>query len=154
MSHMTVSDLPDQLVAVIRRTVPMAELGTFYDDALGAVAGAVQRAGGTLGGPAFGWYHGMPTETVDVAGGFPVTGLAEGPLDGDVVVLQRPGGLSAVAVHVGPMDTLAATYRELEAWLRDRQLDRAEQSWEEFLTDPASQPDPATWETRIVWPLQ
>src|SRR5665647_1449967 len=90
MPEMHVADMPAQLVAVVRRTVPMAELPGFYSDALGAVAGAVERAGGSLEGSAFGWYHGKPGDSVDVAGGFPVSGVAAGELDGGVVVLERP----------------------------------------------------------------
>lgn len=154
MSQMSVSDEPAQVVAVIRKQVAMGELGGFFPEAFAAVAGAVQRAGGSVAGPPFGWYHGMPTEEVDVAAGFPVTDVPEGALDGEVAVLERPGGLAAVALHIGSMDDLGATYRELEAWLRDRQLDRGEQAWEEYLSDPTAQPDPTTWQTRIVWPLQ
>src|SRR5665647_24844 len=75
MPEMHIADMPAQLVAVVRRTVPMAELPGFYSDALGAVAGAVERAGGSLEGSAFGWYHGKPGDSVDVAGGFPVSGV-------------------------------------------------------------------------------
>lgn len=154
MSQMRVSDEPAQMVAVIRKDMAMGELGAFFPEAFGAVAAAVERAGGSVVGPPFGWYHGMPTERVDVAVGFPVADLPEGALEGEVVVLERPGGLAAAALHIGPMDDLGATYRELEAWLRDRQLDRAEHAWEEYLSDPTAEPDPTMWQTRIVWPLQ
>ena len=154
MSQINLVEVPAQHVAVIRRTIQMSELSGFYGTVLGSVAAAVQRAGGAIVGPAFGWYNGTPTETVDVSGGFPVSGLAEGALDGEVTVLERPACLAAAAMHIGSFETLADTYRELEAWLRDRQLDRAEHSWEEYLSDPETQPDPEDWQTRIVWPLQ
>lgn len=154
MSQIGLTEVPAQHVAVIRRTIPTGELSGFYGTALGAVAAAVERAGGAVAGAPFGWYHGMPTETVDVAAGFPVSGLEAGTLDGEVAVLERPACLAAAATHVGSFETLADTYRELEAWLRDRQLDRAEHSWEEYLSDPQTQPDPGDWQTRIVWPLE
>jgi len=25
--------------------------------------------------------------------------------------------------------------------------------WEYYLTDPEQQPDPATWQTKVVWPI-
>jgi effector-binding domain-containing protein len=154
MSQIGLTEVAAQQVAVIRRTIQMSELGAFYTAVLGAVSAAVQRAGGAVAGPPFGWYHGTPTDTADVAGGFPVSGLAEGALDGEVAVLERPACLAAAALHIGPFETLADTYRELDAWLNDRQLDRAEHSWEEYLSDPETQPDPEDWQTRIVWPLQ
>lgn len=154
MSQISLLEVPAQQVAVVRRSIQTSELAGFYATALGAAAAAVANAGGTVAGAPFGWYHGMPTDTVDVAGGYPVTGLAEGPLEGEVVVLLRPACLAAAALHIGSFETLAETYRELEAWLRDRQLDRAEHSWEEYLSDPQTQPDPEDWQTRIVWPLE
>jgi effector-binding domain-containing protein len=154
MSQISLAEVPAQPVAVVRRTVQMSELSGFYSTALGTVAAAVANAGGAVTGPAFGWYHGIPTDSVDVAAGFPVSGVADGPLAGEVVVLERPACLAAAAMHVGSFEGLADTYRELEAWLNDRQLDRAAHSWEEYLSDPQSQPDPADWQTRIVWPLE
>jgi effector-binding domain-containing protein len=153
MLQISLAEVPAQSVAVVRKTVQMSELSGFYSTALGTVAAAVGNAGGVVTGPAFGWYHGIPTDSVDVAAGFPVSGLAEGSLAGDVEVLERPACLAASAIHVGSFEMLAETYRELAAWLNDRQLDRAEHSWEEYLSDPQTQPDPADWQTRIVWPL-
>ena len=154
MSQMGLTDVSAQQVAVVRRTVAMAELGSFYTEALGAVAAAVESAGGTLAGPAFGWYHGVPAETADVAAGFPVAGVPEGTLGGEVVVLERPAGMAATTVHVGSYDTLTETYRALEAWLRSRELEPADIVWEEYLTGPETQPDPSLWQTHVVWPLQ
>jgi effector-binding domain-containing protein len=153
MWQISLAEVPAQQVAVVRRKIGAGDLPTFYPAALGAVAAAVEHAGAAITGPAFGWYHGVPGDEVDIAGGFPVSGLADGALESDVVVLQRPACLAAVALHIGSLETLAETYRELEAWLRDRKLDRGEESWEEYLSDPQTQPDPADWQTRIVWPL-
>src|SRR5665647_3585168 len=99
MPEMHIADMPAQLVAVVRRTVPMAELPGFYSDALGAVAGAV-------------------------------------------VVLERPGGMAAVTVHEGSYDTVTETYRALEAWLRDRQLDAGDHNWEGTWPTRRPHPDP------------
>ena len=66
---------------------------------------AVPEAGGQVSGPPFGWYHGVPTDVVDVSAGFPVAGDVH-PTDGGVVVEERPGGRAVVAVHVGSYDTI------------------------------------------------
>lgn len=153
MARMKVEDVPRQMVAVVRRTMPADGLVGFFDSVLGAVAAAVQRAGGSLAGAPFGWYRGATGETVDVAAGFPVMDVQPGSLEGDVEVVERPGGLAAVADHIGPYDTIGDTYRLLSVWFNDRQLDPAAENWEEYLTDPQAQLDPADWETRIVWPL-
>lgn len=151
--RMKVEDVPRQTVAVVRRTVPADGLAGFFDSVLGAVAAAVQEAGGSLSGAPFGWFRATTGEMVDVAAGFPVVDVQPGSLEGDVEVVERPGGLAAVADHIGPYDTIGNTYRLLSVWFNDRQLDPGGENWEEYLTDPQAQLDPIDWETRIVWPL-
>ncbi|MBK5224413.1 MAG: hypothetical protein JJE52_16375 [Acidimicrobiia bacterium] len=62
-----VTEVPPQSVAVVRREVPMAELAGFFDSVFGVVAGAVGQVGGAVVGAPFGWYHGTPGATMDVA---------------------------------------------------------------------------------------
>ena len=75
------------------------------------------EAGGRVSGPPFGWYHGVPTDVVDVSAGFPVAGDVHTP-EGDVVIEERPGGRAVVAVHVGPYDTIEDTYAVVMSWMQ------------------------------------
>jgi effector-binding domain-containing protein len=96
-------------------------------------------------------YPRMPTETVVMAAGFPVsTPVAP---DGDVTPMDLPGGRVITGVHVGSFDALARTCQELTEWAASQGLPLAEQMWESYLTDPEQQPDPATWQTAITWPV-
>lgn len=153
-----VVELPPQPVVIIRRQVPMAELTEFFGHAFTRLAAAIGQAGGTAVGPPFAWYHGVPTAEVDVAAGFAVDGiddgsdLPNGSVDG-AEVTTRPGGRAAVCVHLGPYDTLEVSYAEVERWMVEHDLVGRDDMWEEYLTDPGSQPDPTVWETRIVVPL-
>jgi len=94
----------------------------------------------------------MPGETVEVAAGFPVSG----PIDptGAVTALELPGGRAVTGIHVGSYDGLAQTYQDLVAWVQAQGLAVGTRMWESYLTDPAAEPDPATWRTQITWPLQ
>ena len=150
MAQMKVEDVRPRRVAVIRRTVATDALGPFFTDVFALVPDAVGRVGGVVSGEPFAWYHGAPTHEVDVAAGFPVDGLEPGEVPPDVVVLDRPGGMAAVALHVGPYDDLPRAYRELEVWLRDRAFDVGDDSWEEYLADDEEAGEPRT---RIIWPL-
>lgn len=151
MPNFDVTTLAPQPAAAIQAEVPMAQLRTVFDRAYGAVARAVADQGVQLVGPPFGFYPRMPTDTVAVAAGFPVA--APITADGDVVPLELPGGLAITGVHVGPYDTLEQTYAELAEWAAAAGYRLAEQMWETYLSDPSAQPDPATWQTRIVWPV-
>ena len=63
----------EQPTAVVRERVPMANLTEFFGRAFGAVMAAAQAQHASPTGPPFALYHGMPTDTVDVEAGFPVT---------------------------------------------------------------------------------
>ena len=64
-----------------------------------------------------------------------------------------PGGRVAEATHVGPYDTIQQTYAELGRYVADAGLTPGDVMWEFYLSDPQSQPDPATRKTRICWPV-
>lgn len=147
MTEFTLEEVPAATVATMRRTVPMADLTDFFGTAFHHVAGAVSEAGGRVAGAPFAWYHGMPTDTIDVSAGFEVVGDVH-PTAAGVALLERPGGRAAIAMHVGPYDALAQTYGRLLGWLSDQGLEPGPEMWEEYLSPPEG--DPATWRTRIV----
>jgi effector-binding domain-containing protein len=150
-----VVEVEHQRVAFVRRVVSMVEMRDFFDMVFGAVSEAVAASGGTIAGPPFGWYHGMPAETVDVAAGFPVVGIEPGAVDGtEVVVDDRTGGRAVVALHVGPFEALADSYGQVMSWMGERGLEPREDMWEEYLTDPRAEPDASRWQTRLVLPVR
>ena len=144
-------EVPSETVARVRRKVPVEGMSEFFGQAFAQVGREVPEAGGRVSGPPFGWYHGMPTDTVDVSAGFPVAGDVHVP-DGGVVVEERPGGRAAVAVHVGDYESLPRTYAEVMAWVAEHGLAPRADMWEEYLSEPAG--DPAAWRTRVVVPVR
>lgn len=148
-----VADEPSRLAAVLRSTVRADELTDFYDSAYQRVAAAVAANGGQVDGAAIGWYHGMPTDTVDVAAGFPVTGLAHGALTDGVEVVEIAGGSAVVGLHVGSYDELSGAWEQLERWRSENAGDGRGDYWEEYVTEPTPDGDPALNRTRLVLPL-
>ena len=144
---------PDRSLAVHRRTLEMSDIRTFYDHAYGAVVAALAARGAGPAGPAVGWYHEQPGRTCTISAGFPVDGLPAGSLDDGVEVVTRPGGAALVAVHRGSYDGLGAAWEQLTAELGSRGVAARGDFWEEYLTEPGPDTDPATLETRLVLPL-
>lgn len=141
----------EQPTAVVRERIPMADLSEFFDRAFSTVMAATQSQSVPLAGPPFALYRGMPTETVDVEAGFPVTagfketeGVAPGTL---------PETEAFEAVHVGPFDTLGQTYGVIQERMRAEGLTPSDTMWEYYLSDPATEPDSTKWLTRVVWPI-
>jgi effector-binding domain-containing protein len=151
MTTFSVETIGPRPAAAVRAQVPLDELRGVFDRGFHAVMRVVQAQGLTVTGPPFGFYPRMPTDTVEVAVGFPVAAAIEP--DGDVAPFELPGGRVVTGVHVGPYETLASTYQALTEWAATQGHALAGQMWEEYLSDPAEEPDPAGWRTRIMWPL-
>jgi effector-binding domain-containing protein len=54
-------------------------------------------------------------------------------------------------VHVGPYEAMTETYQALVGWSEAEGLRLGEDMWEIYLSDPSTEPDPATWRTQVLW---
>lgn len=142
---------PEQRTAVIRERVAMTGLTDFFARAFGAVIAAAQAQHAYPTGPPFALYHGMPTDTVDVEAGFPITPNFSD--EGDVVAHILPESEAFEAMHRGPYDSLQQTYALILERMSAEGKTPSDTMWEFYLSDPEKQPNPATWQTRVVWPI-
>jgi effector-binding domain-containing protein len=118
--------------------------------AFGEVAGAMTEAGVGLAGPPFTRYLSFGP-VIDAEAGFPV--MRPAPDVGRVHPGRLPGGRVASIIHVGPYDTLEATYDVLMQRLAATGLRPLGPMWEIYWSDPDAEPDPATWRTEILVPI-
>lgn len=151
MTTFSIETIEPQPAAVVRAEVPMSELRSVFDRGIPAAMQAAQAQGVAITGPPFGFYPRAPAATVEVLVGFPVGGAIEPA--GDVVPFELPGGRVATGTHVGPYDQLEQTYGELAEWARAQEITLPDGMWECYLSDPSAEPDPASWRTQIIWPL-
>jgi hypothetical protein len=54
----------------------------------------------------------------------------------------------AITVHIGPREQMAPAYEALASWVSSYGGEPAGDLWEVYFSDPASEPDPATWPAR------
>jgi effector-binding domain-containing protein len=151
MTTFEVRTIDPQQAAVVCAEVPMAQLRSVFDHGFGEVMRVVQAQGRSVAGPPFGFYPRMPTDTVEVMVGFPVSAPVDA--EGGVTPFELPGGRVVTATHVGPYERLGETYAQLTAWAQAEGHALAEGMWESYLSDPRAEPDPETWRTEITWPL-
>jgi effector-binding domain-containing protein len=147
-----------QLTAAVRVLRTMEDLPAAFGEYLPKVGEATGRAGLVMAGAPYARYHGMG-EQIDVEIGVPVVGPdgALPPLDdvrgGDVGLTVLPHARVAVTMHVGPYEGLGATWRELEAWLREHSLETAGAGWESYVDDPDEVPAESL-RTELVIPVR
>lgn len=140
-----------QPTAAVRDVVPVDELGERFAFALNRVLELLTGAGVAPAGPPFARYRGPVGRTVDVEIGFPVPdGTA--PVAG-LVVDGLPACRAVEVLHLGGYDDLPDAYARVEAWADEHGVQLRQESWEVYEAGPSSDPDPATWRTRVVWPV-
>ena len=122
----------DQPTAVVRERVPMANLREFFGRAFGAVMAAAQAQNTSPTGPPFAMYHGMPTDTVEVEAGFPVS--PDFSAAGEVISGLLPASDAIEAVHKGPYDTLERTYALILERMSAEGMTPSETMWAHHLS--------------------
>jgi effector-binding domain-containing protein len=142
----------EQVTAVARTTLTVAEIGPWLGKTYGAIAGLLaDRQAGPVG-PPFARYHLLDGGRFEVEAGFPAARPIEG--DGDMQPSRLPGGPVAVTIHVGPYDQMEPVYQALASWVIEHGGELAGDAWEVYFSDPAAEPDPATWRTEVVQPYR
>jgi AraC-like DNA-binding protein/effector-binding domain-containing protein len=146
--------LAEQPILAVRRRVKRSEIAATIGASLGAIfAHAMQHATGTTGHPI--------TRYIEMSPGLvtmePAMRVASHPPPdpaGNVLNQTLPAGLAATTTHMGPYQALHAAYTALEEWMHDNSYVSAGAPWEDYITDPAEQPDPTNWRTDVYWPIR
>ena len=137
--------------AVIRLTIPREAIGAVMGPAIGEVTSVLAAQGVPATGAVFSHHFRMDPDFFDFEVGIPVEGIVTP--SGRVKEGKLLAVTAAHTVYHGPYEGLGAAWGELHAWADSRQLARAADLWECYLSGPESDPDPATWRTELVQPL-
>jgi effector-binding domain-containing protein len=152
----------DQPYVAITSTVSMQEMGELLPPLTDDLFAWTAEAGLAPTGPVFWKYNtiDMPA-ALEIEVGVPVDRLVSG--SGEINSGVLPAGRYALAHHVGHPDTLEQATGELLAWAEAEgvtwdvtEVDGKER-WtarlEEYLSDPAEEPDLNAWQTDLVFRL-
>ncbi|ANC29893.1 GyrI-like domain-containing protein [Isoptericola dokdonensis] len=153
-------DHPAQATVGVRRVARTDELGDVFATLLPRVTELLDQLGVRPAGPPFGRYRDRTGDELDVEVGFPVDddvtlppvphGAGSEPRAGVVVAARLPAVRVAEVIHTGPYDGLGATRARVDSWIAEHHLRPLGESWELYEAGPESDPDPATWRTRVV----
>jgi len=150
-SRVEVVSLEARHVASIRVQCSRDELQKTFSVILPEVFQYVTSKGAQMTGPPLVRYHQWSDDTCDVEAALPLASPIE-PTS-RVAAETLPAGRALVLWHVGPYDRLSETHEALEAYAKEEGLERGPFFWEEYWTDPGTEPDPSRWRTKVVWPL-
>jgi len=140
-----------QATAVIRLTIPRAEIRSVMGPGHRELMAAIAAQGIAPAGPWFTHHLRMPAETFDFEIGVPVA--APVAALGRVQPAELRAATVARTVYRGPYEGLAAAWGELMDWIAAQGHTPAADLWECYAAGPESSPDPANWRTELNRPL-
>ncbi len=146
-----VSQTIQRCTAVIRMVVPKAEIQRVMGAAIGEVIATVTAQGLTPSGPLFTHHFRIDPEVFDFEVGVPVKTPVTAV--GRVVSGHLRAAQVATTVYHGPYEGLESAWQEFTDWLSSQELTPADDVWEYYRIGPEAGPDPATWETDLIQPL-
>lgn len=146
--------LSAQHVATIRLEIEASQVSATLATILPEVVGALGEQGAEMSGPPFSRYHAIDTARgkIDLEAGVPVKAPIRA--SGRVKASELPAGRAAMTWHVGSYHQLQQSYDRLGAWIAAETLTPRAGFWEIYWTDPGLEPDPSSWRTQILWPVE
>jgi effector-binding domain-containing protein len=140
-----------QLTAIIRLTVPRAEIRNVMGPGMAEVMAAVAAQGIAPAGPLFSHHLRMDPDTFDFEIGVPV--MAPVTAVGRVKPGQLPATTVARTVYHGAPEGLGAAWGQFNAWIATNGHTPGPDLWECYVAGPESGLDPTTWRTELNRPL-
>ena len=146
-----VAKTDDQQTAVIRLTIPRAEIRNVMGPGIGELMATVAAQGIATAGPWFTHHLRMDPKIFDFEIGVPVA--APVAPAGRVKAGHLPATKVARTVYHGPYEGLGAAWGELDAWIAGQGHTTKADLWECYVAGPESGSDPAGWRTELNRPI-
>jgi effector-binding domain-containing protein len=145
-----IKDIPAQPAAVGRAVTDADHLGQVIDRTFTDLFEKLAKTGTAPAAPPF--VHYLKTgDQLEIELGIPVPGGMD-ELDG-IECSTLPSGRTAVLRYTGPYDGLRDACEQLRDWVVQQEEEPAGTFWENYVTDPRTEPDPAKRITDIYMPL-
>jgi effector-binding domain-containing protein len=147
----SITHSPAQPAAVIRLTIPRAQIGSVMGPAHAELMSTLAAQGVTPAGPWFARHLRMHPDVFDFEVGVPVAA----PIvdTGRVSAGELPAATVARTTLHGGYEGLHAAWGQLDAWVRAEGRTPAADLWERYVAGPESSADPAAWRTELNRPL-
>ncbi len=107
---------------------------------------------GQMAGPPIAIWHEWESEVFDFDNAVPIANPIDVP-DG-IQLIKTYTGKVIEAEHIGNYNTTHFTWAILEKYLKENDLERNGDPWEQYISDPGSEPNPNKWITNLFWPVK
>jgi len=146
----TVTTSPAKVMST-RVVTNSAEFNTKLDNAYSQIMSTMQKQGLKQAGPMYAIYYKWSKDTVDMEPGIVVDKAGKSD---DGVVASEMQSIKAVKLdYYGGMNTEKA-HNFIDDWSKKSNVSFTGPPWEEYITDPKTEPDSTKWLTRIYYPVK
>jgi effector-binding domain-containing protein len=143
----------DLWILSIRDTVNQMEMNNVHGKSFTEIKQYMNEFGIESDSPLMVIYHFWSKDKIDIEVGLPVN---DSTMTQDVrIKLNKIKRTNVVyATHYGSYERLPETYFGINEYMRKNEVLVTGPPWESYVTDPASEPNPANWETIIYFPIK
>lgn len=149
--EVALEEKPVWYFAGIRALVPMADVGSFYQDTLPAVFSRLQEKNILMTGQPCGlyWTWDDSTATSDMAAAIPIGSQQD--LGSDVSVFALPAGTLAKIDYYGNYDSIGKAHLAMDTFMMVNKYTFIPPAIEQYISDPSTEPDSTKWLTRVLY---
>jgi hypothetical protein len=154
LGPITVEPMAGFEALVARGAGTMEEMGGMLGNLYGTIFAEASKQQLEVSGAAFVHYldYDEATDFSNFLAGIPVN--KAGMSSGDVMAKSYPEVLAIQALHSGPYEKFAESYAELESYIYEINLDVTGEGLEIYKVGMNDDPDPANWQTQLIFPLK
>ncbi len=143
-------DFPAHNYAVIQQQVPTEKIQEFFTQSYGKIMEAMGKAKVTMTGAPVGLYYSWD-ETMNVFDMAAAIPIPTGKKVGDITTIQLPATKSYLIDYYGSYEKIENAHFAFDVYFAKNGLKQKAPVMEEYVTDPASEPDSSKWLTRIYY---
>lgn len=137
----------------IKDSVATADLGLFMETFMPTLYLYAVRMEAKMAYPPYSVYYNWdPEGKVLVEIGMPLQESIEG--EGIIKASVTPGGKALTAVYNGPYEEMAVVYEALEQYMKVMNIEPVGHAWEGYLRGPATESDPANFQTIVYFAIK
>lgn len=141
----------EQLIAVIRLTIPRTEIRKVMGPAIEELTKVVAEQGIGPAGPWMSHHLRVVPDMFDLEVAVPV--LAPAEPSGRVQPSRLQAARAARGTHAGGYETLGESWGDLMAWIHSQGYVPGERFWEVYRIGPETSQNPHDWRTDLYRPL-
>ncbi|MCX6257680.1 MAG: GyrI-like domain-containing protein [Bacteroidia bacterium] len=150
--NVEVINFPGQHYFGIRTTCKAADIGSVSMQNFAELQKFLIDASILKSKPPISIYFSYSPGKVDMLNAYPVFDKIN--TSGKIEQGDIKAGKAALAVHFGPYDRIAATYEQVEEWIKTHPVKVTGPPWEEYVTNNLTEKDSLKWVTNIYYPVE